>query len=216
MVPIPFLGSTCADGRVNRGAQLNRYFIALALTLSACAQSTYHTATPIAAGTNQLGISAGVGYVSGEHGYLGSDDAEPNSDRLSPTVDLSYRRGLNTWSDFGIHAGTSLLRVDYNMALVNSPGFAISINPQLDTYLRLTMGVYADVLKSSAAILTLNLSPSFIFEEKSPAVGAGILLKIPLGAFSAILYSQTEQVLENARSESPLSLTGGLGLAYGF
>lgn len=195
---------------------MNRYLLALAFTLSACAQSTYHTATPIAAGTNELGISAGVAYVSGEFGFLGSDDAEPNAENLLPTVDLSYRRGLNTWSDFGVHAGTSLLRVDYNAALVNLPRFALSLNPQLDTQLRLTMGLYADVLKSSAAILTLNLSPSFIFAEKSPAVGAGILLKIPIGAFSAILYSQAEQVLENARSERPVSLTGGLGLAYGF
>lgn len=195
---------------------MNRYLLALAFTLSACAQSTYHTATPIAAGTNELGISAGFGYASDDYGLLGSDDAEPDSKQLKPTLDLSYRRGLNTWSDLGVHAGTSLLRVDYNAALVNLPRFALSLNPQLDTRLRLTMGLYADVLKSRSVILTLNLSPSFIFAENRPAAGAGILLKIPIGAFSAILYSQTEQVLEKARSESPLSLTGGLGLAYGF
>ncbi|QED29896.1 hypothetical protein FRD01_22200 [Microvenator marinus] len=196
---------------------MKSFLIALAITLSACAQSTYHTATPIASGTNELGVSAGLGYASGDYSFLGSDDSEPDSKQLRPTLDLSYRRGLNTWSDLGVHVGTSLLRVDYNAALVNSPSFALSLNPQLDTHLRLTMGIYADVLKSSGAIVTLNLSPSYIFLEESPAAGAGILLKIPIGAFSAILYFQTEKVLKVARSLRPaLSLTGGLGLAYGF
>lgn len=197
---------------------MKSFLIALAITLSACAQSTYHTATPIAEGTNELGVSAGVAYLSGEFGALGGDDPEPElAKNIGPTVDLSYRRGLNSWSDFGVHVGTSLLRADYNVALVNLPGFALSLNPQLDTHLRLTMGIYADVLKSSGAIVTLNLSPSYIFLEESPAAGAGILLKIPIGAFSAILYFQTEKVLKVARSLRPaLSLTGGLGLAYGF
>lgn len=189
------------------------------LTASSCAHSTYHTATPIQVGKNQLGAFGGAGYVSKTPGVFGSDEMGGDErGRAYPSFDLTYRRGLSSWSDIGIQVGTSLLRVDYNIALVNLENFALSINPQFDAQLRFAVGLYADVLKTPNATLTLNVTPG-IQIMSGPGLASGMLLKVPIDLFSLLAFTQGEMVVQRDRDThewAVWSLVGGLGLAWEF
>lgn len=179
-----------------------------------CAIGTYHTATPIEAGKNEFGIFSGPLYITPQRSEFGP---------YSALLDLSYRRGITSWSDLGIQLGTGTLRVDYNMALINTESFALSIDPQLDTFLlvprRSRVGIFADVYKSESAILSLNVAPGFHFRQLSPLVAGGLLVKLPGESLSIIIALDGEIVFESSRpqdrpSESTLSLVGGLAFPF--
>ncbi len=194
-------------------------FPILVLLISACSTSTYHVATPIAKGTNEFGVFAGGVLVSPGARSMGRLD-DGSSTSLAPHLELTYRRGLTTWSDLGVQVGAGTFQIDYNMAAINTNGFALSIDPQFQTFLfvpiRARIGIHADVLKMpNGAILSLNLSPGFRFDE-GPSVGGGILAKLPIDWAFFLIFLDGEGFLKRNGHASAMAgfFSGGVGFAF--
>lgn len=195
----------------------------LVVLTASCSTSAYHTATPIPKGTNELGAFAGGVFVTPAPNFFGGSESSPERSEVLPQFDLTYRRGLTAWSDAGVQVGMGTLQLDFNVALVNTENFALSLDPQIQTFvlvpIRTRLGIYADVLKTTnGAILSLNVAPGFRFDE-GPVVGAGILAKLPMGSAFFSIFVDGEVIL--GHSESNLEIThkifaGGIGVTYGF
>lgn len=78
------------------------------------------------------------------------------------------------------------VRADYNVNLVNTQSFALSIDPALQVLgstdfgaerISGNLGVFVDFYKSEAAILSLNLKPGFEYFSESLMLGAGVLVQ---------------------------------------
>lgn len=138
--------------------------LSLAAFLSAClGNTTYHTATPIPEGTIEIGVMPGV--------YGGIADG---STVTIPNLEFGLRTGLAENMDLGVRINGITLTTDLNIAVINDPGFALSINPSFSVlYLGLgdasflwtftTVGLLADVIKTEGFTLMTGLKPGFIY-----------------------------------------------------
>ena len=128
--------------------------IALAIALTACASPTYHSATPIAEDTFNVGVGLAV------RGYAG-----PNDHLIEPAPEIILRKGISENSDLGARVGGSI-GVDWNWAFINSPGFALSLNIAailtLPAFPGGYVGLLADVVKTEDFKLTLGVKPSLV------------------------------------------------------
>lgn len=190
---------------------------------SSCGTGAYHTATPIGKGSNELGAFASGAYVSPVIEYYGSDDSSKERSEFLPNFELTYRRGLTSWSDIGVQVGFGTIQVDYNMAVINTEDFALSIDPQFMTFLtvpiRTRLGIYVDLIKTSeGAIFSLNLAPGFRFDE-GPSVGGGFLAKLPFGAAFLLIFLEADAAFGRLGADVEIAqsvVSGGVGVAYGF
>jgi len=138
--------------------------LSLAGFLSACIGSTtYHTATPIPEGTIEIGVMPGVYGVATDGGSI-----------TVPNLEFGLRTGLTENMDLGVRINGITLTTDLNIAVINDPGFALSINPAISIlYLGLgdasflwtftTVGILADVVKTEGFTLMTGLKPGFIY-----------------------------------------------------
>lgn len=125
---------------------------------------TFHTATPIEEGTVELVAAPGV--------YLGVTPEEFNA---VPNLEFGARFGLSKNVDIGAQGHVFGGQVDLNLAIINDPTFAFSVNP-LISILRIpsffdsdpvfagvtSVGLLADVFKDESLTLTLGLKPTLI------------------------------------------------------
>lgn len=162
--------------------------IALTSLSLACVPGSYHTATPIAEGSLELGGALGIGGYSSE-----PDEYYDLIDTSSLTFlmyDVFLRYGLATWSDVGLqfnYAGASggSVRADFNVNLINTQTFALSIDPAVqvlgtqDYLQRLsgTAGIFIDFHKTQSTIYSLNLKPGYDFTASRVMAGGGFLAR---------------------------------------
>lgn len=126
---------------------------------------TFHTATPIEEGTVELFAAPGL--------YLG---VTPDEFNAVPNLEFGARFGLSDSMDIGAQGHIFGGQVDLNLAIINDPTFAFSVNP-LISVIRIpgifdsdpvfagvtSIGLLADVFKDDRVTITLGLKPTLIF-----------------------------------------------------
>lgn len=202
-----------------------RQIIALSVVMSGCVSGSYHTATPIPSGAIELG--AAVGVVSQKRQEQEYEDLISTSDGTFLMYDVFLRYGVNDWSDlglqfniFGVLAGS--LRADYNVNLINTDSFALSMAPALQLLgstdggaerISGDLGLFVDVLKSESTIFSLNIKPGFEYLSESPTLGSGVLLHHRI-AQSWFLLPFVDLYWRPGRVNYAFEVYGGIGVAY--
>lgn len=165
----------------------------LSAWLTACVGSTtYHTATPIEEGTIEIGVMPGVyGVSAGDAGSV-----------TLPNVEFGIRTGLTENMDLGVKINGLTLTTDLNIAVINNPTFAFSVDPALTIFYFgageasflwtfATLGLLADVVKTPGFTLTAGLKPGFVYlsasgededNEEISAAGNGFTVGATVGA----------------------------------
>lgn len=144
-------------------------FVFIILGTGCIGSTTYHTATPIEQGELEIGVMPGVYGVTSEAGSI-----------ILPQVGFGLRTGVAENMDFGVRVNGVTVTADLNIALVNKPDFAFSIDPAVTAFffsigdgsllwIFAEAGLLVDVVKNDAMIFTLGLKPGFTYVS----VGAG-------------------------------------------
>lgn len=163
----------------------------LALTTACVGSTTYHTATPIEEGTIEIGVMPGL------YGVV----ADGTSATL-PNLEFGIRTGLTENMDLGVKINGLTLTTDLNIAVINEPTFAFSVDPALTVFYFgagdasflwtfATLGLLADVVKTPGFTLTAGLKPGFVYisvsgededNEEISAAGNGFTVGATIGA----------------------------------
>ena len=97
--------------------------VALAASPSGCVSTTtFHSARPVAEGHTELMLGAGPLHVTEDGGRS----------LTLPMLEFQLRHGVSEAVDFGAKAYTLGLSVDLNIGLMQTPTFALSLDPTLD------------------------------------------------------------------------------------
>lgn len=204
---------------------LEKLLVLSVVAMAGCVSGSYHTATPIPSGAVELGIAAGVvAQTRQEQVY---DDLINTSDGTFLMYDLFLRYGVNSWSDLGLQfnifgALAGSLRADYNVNIINTDSFALSIAPALQLLgstgggaerISGDLGLFFDVYKSQSTIFSLNLKPGYEYFSESVSLGSGVLLhhRIAEGWFLAPFV---DVYMKPGQKNYAFELYGGIGLVY--
>lgn len=150
--------------------------------------STLHTATPVEeekiefkGTTGAIGINAGQTEVGGGGG---GSAATINQRGTWPTLELHARYGLGNNMGIGGRLFPFGGGIDFNYAFLNTPNFAVSVNPAVSMVAGGIGGVgaalgtgflnvLADVVKTDMFTLTLGAKPGTLFGFGTGAAGGG-------------------------------------------
>lgn len=145
---------------------ISALFVAL-LATGCIGSTTYHTATPIPQGEVEIGVLPGVYGISTDAGTI-----------ALPQVGFGVRAGVSENMDFGARINGPLLTADLNIAVVNNPDFAFSIDPSVSAFyfsvgdgsvfwMFADVGLLADLVKTESTIFTMGLKPGYIYASTS-------------------------------------------------
>jgi hypothetical protein len=103
-----------------------------------------------------------------------------------PTVEVSFRHGINERFDFGLRAHPVGLQADFNVLLVDSGAFALSVDPALSVFtfvagdepfglLYLWLPLLMDVYSSDTVTLTVGPKAGMFVGGKPPIGGTEVV-----------------------------------------
>lgn len=201
------------------GLKLSRVAVApgLLLLLSACPSlTTMHTARPIEPGRTQLGGSAVVFGTKGDGASSGILVAE-----------LHIRHGFSETFDFGVKVYPVGVQVDFNILVVDSESFAMSLDPSFSgiggaggIVLYAWLPLLMDVVNNEAVTLTIGPKVGVMLGA-ALAGGSGAALATGAMAGLKIKITETFAVMPEADvyevfgdGAKAVIWVGGIGVAF--
>ena len=161
------------------------FFILVALVLGTAgcfSYATMHTAESLGAGEQEVVFGGGV--LGGVNGVDGRDRLDNIRIGL-----LGARHGLSDRLDLGVRLNGMGLAADLNVALVEQPRFAFSLDPELSMVFQKTildgtlktpraahhlagsLKMLADVIKTRHVDLTVGVEPGFMYATGENFIG---------------------------------------------
>jgi hypothetical protein len=180
--------------------------IAAMPALAACPSlSNFHSARPIAAGSTSLAFQAMVEGLSAD--LVGEDGSA-----TIPNVELQLRHGFSDKWDLGVKAYPVGVQADFNFLLVDSGGFALSIDPAISGF-AMTGG--AAFYPWVALLMDLGNPDSIVFTF-GPRLGAALITSGGAGFLFGGVAGVRFQLSENFHIMPEATAYGLTGSGGGF
>jgi len=107
---------------MNRFVRLTWLLVTGLLAGGCIGSTTYHTATPIPQDELEIGVMPGIYGIT-------VDEGNETESIVLPMVGFGLRTGVAENMDFGVRVNGVTVTADLNIAVVNEPNFAFSIDP---------------------------------------------------------------------------------------